>query len=282
MATAAVFDIEHLGSRANEGPRSILRLLNLLAHLSAAPEGRTLAQLCKTLGLPKTSLHTMLKVLESADYVAQDDGVFRLGKAAATLGAAMARSPGARFPDCAKGILRRLSQRFRETVFLAVLTADGLHCKYVAVQESENWLRYSVKLGSQKPSYATGSGRAMLAYLGEGELAAILDRTKFERITPGTVASRRALLAGLRDVRRAGASVVESGTVAGVVSVAAPIFGADGRVAAALSIGAPSVRIAGGSATDGVSQRRAFESAVRDGAEEISRLLGYEGAWPPA
>ena len=95
----------------------------------------------------------------------------------------------------------------------------------------------------------------------------------FERITRGTVLSRRALMSGLKGVRRRSVSTVDSGTVAGVVSVAAPIFGADAQVAAALSIGGPTARI-------GLRQQ-AVEAAARGGAEEISRVLGYSGQWPP-
>jgi DNA-binding IclR family transcriptional regulator len=273
MAKASVFDLAALSAPAPNGPRSILRLLQVFARLGARPEGQTLAQLCQALSLPKTTLFTMLKVLEGADYLAQDKGVYRLGLAAVALGNSMSRAPSASFPECAKGVLASLSQRSGETVFLAVLTPDRKFCKYVAVVESDNWLRYSVKLGSLKPAYATGTGRAMLAQLPDSELEAALDGIRFERITPGTVSSRRALLAGLREVRRRGVSTVDSGTVAGVVSVAAPLFGADGHVAAALSVGGPSARIG--------LHLRTIEAAVSAGAEEISRVLGYGGAWPP-
>ena len=128
-------------------------------------------------------------------------------------------------------------------VFLALLTPDRTHCRYVAVVESQNWLRYSMPLGSEKPSYATGTGRAMLAHLPAHELEALLDQTRFERITPDTVASRRAFVAALKEVRRRGVSTVDSGTVAGVTSVAAPIFDGQGRVAAALSAGGPTARM---------------------------------------
>lgn len=274
MATkSTVFDVAALTAPSNNGPRSILRLLQLFSLLSNAPDGQTLAQMCEALALPKTTLFTMLKVLQGAGYLVQDKGVYRLGRAAVALGTAMSRASHASFPDCAQGILQRLSRRTGETVFLAVLARDNKFCRYVAVVESDNWLRYSVELGSQKPSYATGTGRAMLAYLPERELKALLDDITFERITPGTVSSRRALVAGLKEVRRHGISIVDSGTVSGVVSVAAPIFDAQGRVAAALSVGGPSARIG--------LHLRAIDSVVRDGAREISQVLGYGGDWPP-
>ena len=117
------------------------------------------------------------------------------------------------------------------------------------------------------------TGRAMLAYLPDAEVKSLLEGVRFERITPATVSSRRVSMAGLKEVRDRGVSTVDSGTVVGVVSVAAPIFGADGHVIAALSIGGPSARIG--------RHLSAVESAVRDSAEEVSRVLGYGDEWPP-
>ena len=267
-----MFNVSSLTSTPLNGPRSVLRVVQLFASLGAHPQGQTLAQLCVSLALPRTTLFTMLKVLESAGYLVNDGGAYRLGAQAVALGATMAESPRRNFPDCAKTVLQALSQRTGETCFLAVLTADRQFCRYVAVVETENWLRFSVKTGSQKPAYATGSGRAMLAYMPEKEVLQLLDTFLFERLTPKTVSSRRALLASLKQVRKRGASTVDSGTVAGVLAIAAPIFGADGQIAAALSVGGPNARMA--------ERILAVEMAVKQAAEDISRLLGYRGEWP--
>ena len=269
-----MFNVTALTDTPLTGPRSILRVVQVFAKLGEHPEGRTLTQLCTCLSLPKTTLFTMLKVLEKSHYLVNDGGVYRLGPQAVGLGAVMAESPRRNFPNCAKGILESLCQRTGETGFLAVLTPDQQFCKYVSVVETDNWLRFSVKLGSLKPSYATGTGRAILAYLPENELAALMDSFKFEKLTAHTVASRRALLTGLKEVRRNCISTVTSGTVAGVVSVAAPIFGAEGAVCAAVSVGGPTARLS--------ERLPAVQRMVRDGAEEISRILGYRGVWPNA
>ena len=267
-----MFDISPLTQSSLNAPRSILRVVQLFAKLGQHPHGQTLAQLCSSLGLPKTTLFTMLKVLEGAGYLRKDGGVYRLGPAAAALGASMADSPRRNFPECARGILDNLCQRTGETCFLAVFTPDREFCHYVAVVETDNWLRFSVKLGTHKPAYATGSGRAMLAYLPRDELELLLDKFPFDRLTGKTVASKRALLAGLRQVRKHAVSTVDSGTVAGVVAVAAPIFGPDGQVVAAVSVGGPTARLA--------ERLPSMQQAVREAAEAISAVLGYRGAWP--
>lgn len=273
MKELAVFDLQALDTSA-AGPRAIVRVLQVLGHLAQHPQGRTLAQLCEDLKLPKTTLFTMLKTLHGSGYLQLADGVYRLGAPSVILGAAMAASARRSFPDCAQEALESLCRRTGETGILAVLTADGMNCRYVSVVESGNWLRFTVQRDSLKPSYATGTGHAMLAYLPPAEVQAILGRVKFEKITHKTVASRRALLAALQQVRRDHVSTTDSGTVAGVMSVAAPIFDDSGRVVAAVSAGGPSVRMA--------PQLAAIQRAVRGAAEDISRILGFAGDWPPA
>lgn len=254
-------------------PRSILRTLHVLSRLAAAPQGLSLSQMSQALALPKTSLHTMLRVLERARFVSASDGRFRIGPAAVRLGTAIAGAPRA-FPDSALGVLEDVARRTGETALLAVLTPDRRSCRYVASVETENWLRFSVPVDSLKPAYATGSGQAMLAWLDDGALREALAGVRFDRITASTVSSRAALMHALRRVRERGVSTVEGGTVSGVVAVAAPVMGADGACVGAVTVGGPQARVA--------PRIDDIEREVAEAAQLASALLGYLGAWPPA
>lgn len=265
--TSSPMDARLLRGADANGPRAILRVVQVLGALAAHPRGRTLAQLCETLHVPKTTLFTMLRVLQGARYLENEDGAWRLGPEAVSLAAMIADSSRRAFPDCATPVLQALSRRTGETVFLAELSADKRRSVYVAAVETGNWLRFSVKVGTERPAYATGSGQAMLAFLPPDELAAAIAGVRFEAVTGRTVTSRRALHAALAQVRKRGVSVVDSGTVAGVVSVAAPIFGAEGQVVAAVIAGGPGERMA--------PRMGDIERAVKSAGEEISALLGH-------
>jgi DNA-binding IclR family transcriptional regulator len=262
-------DIALLPGADSGGPRAILRVVQVLAALAAHPRGRTLAQLCEALQVPKTTLFNMLRVLQGARYVENDGGAWRLGPQAVSLAGMITDSSRRAFPDCALPLLQALSRRTGETVFLAELSADKRDSVYIAAVETDNWLRFSVKVGTQRPAYATGSGHAMLAFLPRHELDAALAGVRFDPVTSRTVTSKRALATALAQVRRTSVSVVDSGTVAGVTSVAAPIFGAQGAVLAAVIAGGPSDRMA----------RRLgdIQQAVKAVAQEVSELLGYRG-----
>lgn len=114
----------------------------------------------------------------------------------------------------------------------------------------------------------------MLAYLSPAEVRQLLETVRFERITAKTVSSRRELLASLQEVRKQGVSAVDSGTVPGVIAIAAPIFDADGRAMAAVTVGGSTSRLA--------ECMRQVQDNVRGAAEAISRVMGYRGDWPPA
>ena len=258
--------------RAADGPRAILRVLQVLSVLSGEPHGMTLSRLARALGLPKTTLHTMLRVLEHAHYVTSAEGRFRIGPEAVMLGSSIAGAPRA-FPDCALGILEDVAGRTGETALLAVLTPDRRSCRYVATVETENWLRFSVPVGSLKPAYATGSGQAMLAYLDDEALRASLAGVRFERITPRTVTTRAAFAQALRRVRERGVSAVDGGTVAGVTSVAAPVVDGTGHCVGAVTVGGPTARLE--------ARIARIEDDVSQAGRQASRLLGYLGAWPP-
>ncbi len=259
-------------ARESAGPRAAVRALHVLAGIAVHPHGITLSELAQSLSLPKTSLHTMLRVLVAARYLVVSDGRFCIGAESVQLGAALAGAPRV-FPDCIKGILEDLAERTGETALCAQLTADLKSCRYVASAETRNWLRFSVPVGSLRPAYATGSGRAMLAFRARQDLKTALAGVRFERITQRTVKSRAELLRDLVQTRKRGISAVDSGTVTGVMALASPIFDSAGACIAAITVGGPSTRL----------ERRLpeLEACVIEAARQSSRMMGYSGDWPP-
>lgn len=151
LPLAPMFDL-HALEQGSAGPRGVLRVLQVLELLAAHPQGRSLAQMCHDLHLPKTTLFTMLKTLVGSGHLELVDNIYRLGPPAVALGAALAGSARKSFPDCAAAAMASLSRRTGETAILAVLTGDGLNCRYVSVIESGNWLRFSVEVNSFRPS----------------------------------------------------------------------------------------------------------------------------------
>lgn len=253
------------------GPRAALRVLDILMALATRTDGWTLSQIAETLALPKTSVFSLLKALEGGGYVRRAGGEYRLSDSALKLGSAMGRLVS--FPRCARPVLEALATGTGETVMLGVLSAEGHEVSYVDIVESEAPLRFTVRVGNRRPLYAAAAGKALLAFLPRPARQAFLADTRFVRFTAET-STRAALTRMLPDIRRRGVVLDANGIVDAASAIASPCFDAGGAVHCAVSVAGPTARI--------IARQEEFEVRTRGAGEEISRILGYLGPYPPA
>ncbi|TMD16630.1 MAG: IclR family transcriptional regulator [Chloroflexi bacterium] len=91
-----------------------------------------------------------------------------------------------------------------------------------------------------------------------------------QRLTPDTVTDRDQLERQLEEARQMGVAHTHEELELGLDAVAAPVFGPDGEVVAALDLSGPSHRLRSGNPTE-------LDRLTRDGAADLSRRLGYRG-----
>lgn len=260
-----------LSPDARNGPRSPLRTVQVLQALAGAPGGLALGELSTLLDLPKTSVFRLLRALESGHYTISKDGMHQIGPEALKLGHAIVRNR--EFPDCVQPALEWLSERCGETIILGVLADNGNDVIYSRVIEASNPLRFSINPGVQKPLYSSASGQIILAYMSGARIDAYLKAVRFEVLAPRTVTSVAELQRRLVQIRAEGIAVSVDGMFDGVYSVAAPVADSSGSVCAGVSISAPTPRA--------LRHEAQLASLVQETGEEISRLLGYPGHYPP-
>ncbi len=113
---------------------------------------------------------------------------------------------------------------------------DGTEVVYVARVLSDHLITLRLYVGSRLPAYASSMGRAMLAFLPEGEAEAVLDKSDLRPLTEYTITDRRRLLAELRRIRTRGYAVNEQEVALGVRGIAAPIISSASRPVAAINL----------------------------------------------
>ena len=231
----------------------------------------SLAELGEALDVPKTSLFAILKGLEQVGYVVFENDTYVLGPQARRL--AQAIHGGRSFTDLARPILEGLARASGETVILGTLSEDHRQVVYALVVESDSWLRFSVNVGVRRPLSSAASGHAILSFLPAEEREQYLASGPFQRFTDKTVATRTALSKVIAKVRAEGCAMTVDGTVSAATGIAAPYFDRRGAVLGAVLIAAPTSRVA--------ERETEIKKLARQGAEAISRLLGYAGACPP-
>src|SRR5205823_6591133 len=103
--------------------------------------------------------------------------------------------------------------------------------------------KYIVDLGSRVPIHCCAPGKAILAFLPDDALDAVLAAIKFEKHTERTITSRRALLVELERIRACGYALDRGEHFDGIHCVAAPMLDRHGQTIAALTIAGPATRI---------------------------------------
>lgn len=170
--------------------KSAARALDLLDDL-AAHGPATQLQLSRRLGIPKSSLHALLRTMTTRGWLETDPtgSVYRLGLHSLQVGSA--------YPD-GDPMLARVSPLMDEvaattgeTVHLGRL--DGPHVVYVATRESTHPLRIQAGVGRRLPACATALGRAILAER-PPEVRERLVTGDIEALTPQTTTRRAAVL----------------------------------------------------------------------------------------
>ena len=223
------------------GPRSLTRLLGLFDVLAKSKDGMTLAELNQALKSPKSSLLNLLRPLVIDGYLACDSGRYRLGPSIFRLAANIMSVWN--FSSTMRPYLEELAQRCGESVYLGVLDTAGSVITYVDSIDSQKAVRFSVPVGAARPLYSTAAGRVLLAFGDQEWVDEYLRTTKFAAYTQYTVTSRKALREELEKIRRTRISVSMGETFPESGAIAAPIFGADGKLIAAIAIGAPVSRL---------------------------------------
>ncbi len=143
-------------------------------------------------------------------------------------------------------------------------------CVYEA--ESAQDVRRHVGLGTRVPLAAGCSGRAILAFMTQAEIDAVL-AAPIPRFTPGTILDPGRLRALLAETKRTGISMSSEETVRGAASIAAPVFEIGGRVAGSIAISGPSSRFTS-------DQAHALIPALLEASAQLSSTLGFAGPPP--
>jgi DNA-binding IclR family transcriptional regulator len=221
--------------------KSAGRTLDLLELLADRPGPWTLVDLARELGIPKSSLHGLLRTLTARGWVQADEtgSRFRLGLRALRVGAAYL--DGDDTVALLGGVLDELSRRFGETVHLGRL--DGDQVIYVAKRDSVHRLRLYSAIGRRLPAHATALGKALLAEHPDAE-ADRLVQWPLARLTPHTVTDRDAFHAALAGVRANGYAVDREENAEGINCLAMAVPLADPALDA-VSVSVPAARLSG-------------------------------------
>ncbi|MFB5675923.1 IclR family transcriptional regulator [Paenibacillus terreus] len=220
--------------------KSAERVLRVFELLALHKEGLTIKEVSELLSFPQSSTSTLVKTLFEEGYLSQDAlKKYKLGPKLIQIGTVAMESLD--ISSQGQPFLKKLMEEVQETVFMALLSDDEL--VYVAKIDNNRSIRTTAQPGYRKPLYCTGLGKAFLAFLPGEKRSEILDKTPLISITDKTITDRKTLEKELERYIDAGYSIDDEENEEGLFCLAAPVFGADGTIQAAISVAGPKERM---------------------------------------
>jgi DNA-binding IclR family transcriptional regulator len=200
------------------------KAVRVLSALEPGPAA--LAELVARSGLARPTAYRLAVALEYHRLVVRDgQGRFTLGPRLTELGGQLRIDP---VEQAAATVLARLRDITNESAQLYRRAGDVRHC--VAAAERSSGLRDTVPVGAELPMTAGSAAQVLLAWESPEDTERLVSAAKFSAST-------------LTTVRRRGWAESVAEREAGVASVSAPVFAADGTVVAAVSVSGPLDRL---------------------------------------
>lgn len=246
--------------------KSLQKALRLLLHLGEYGPEMGITQLAGELDLNKTTVYRLLNAMLKYELIEKNPANerYRLGLKLHELGCRALESRTLRGE--AHEFLVEMSRRCNESVSIAVLGTDCIVC-LDRVDSPDAIITARTPVGGRFHAHCTAAGKAILAWLSDSEIGAILKRNGMPYFTSNTLVKYKDLLNDLDLTRRRGFATDGGELETGLSGIAAPVFMRGGLVVAAVGIAGPTQRFMG----EEFAKKTAL---VKDFAARISRSLG--------
>lgn len=216
--------------------QTVDRALRILPLLAEGPAN--LEQVATRLDVHKSTALRLLRTLHEHGMVyRQEDQRYRLGARLFALAQQAMETLDVR--EIAHPHLLALNEKIGHTIHLAVYEEGEV--VYIDKVESRYPVRMYSRIGKPVAITVAAVAKLLLSDLPEAERRSIAERLEYPRYTARSTPDAAAFLTELLRVRDQGWATDLGGHEESINCVGAPIRGADGRIAAAMSVSAPNV-----------------------------------------
>ena len=243
---------------------SIMRALTILEKVALLGHPVTPTELNKELKLPKPTIHRLFATLEGAGFLkrALDGRRYTVGPRMRTIALSLLHTEEQQV--LMRAVLEGISKKVGETANISV--PDQNQMQYIDRVETRWPLRVQFPVGSHVPLHCTSAGKMYLSSMRPAARTRLLNYLALEKHAKNTITDAETLEADLAEIAARGYSTDNEEFIDGMVAVAVPVAGGDGRLLATLSIFAPAVRMSLDAAIDWVPE-------LRKAANDLSAVL---------
>lgn len=250
---------------------SFLRVFRILEEIVNANRPLTVAEISEGTGLVGPTTHRLCKMLLKERFLQYEiDGKRILGGPRLFEFGGRILS-GSHLDLERHAILDTLVAEIGETCNISI--PEGTRMIYAERVEAHWPLRVQLPVGTPVPLHCTASGKLYLSQLAPGPRQRILSRLRLSRHTPYSIVDIGELGAELERIREQGFSSDNEEFIEGLVAVAVPICGQNGRFCAGLALHAPKFRM---TMEDALEQLPALQAAAKKIESLLTDGLGHE------
>jgi DNA-binding IclR family transcriptional regulator len=183
--------------------------------------GYTLSQISRRTGINKTSIYRYVNTFCDLGFLKRDDrtGLYRLGVRMLALAHAMLEK--SELERAVKTQVDAAHERHGVHVDVGILSGDAIYLIYRRESQDTKAFR-SFSYGSEP--YYLAAGKAAMAYMDSGELAALIARLELTPKTDKTITSTEELFTDLRQSAERGYARNREEFVPGLIAIGAPLY----------------------------------------------------------
>lgn len=211
------------------GTGTVSRAVHLLALLADQSGGLSVKRAGDELGVPPSTAHRLLNLLRGEGFVdVVAPGHYTVGSRFYRIAARIVQNVSPQ--SLAQPIIEELASRFNETVLFALHVPTERALTFCGRADGTQKLTYQIEMNRPLSLVWGASGKAILAFLPEREIAVTFEREGRSPATGAPLPSWSDLGRELAVIRERGWALSEGEKLAGARGIAAPVFGPTGVI----------------------------------------------------
>ncbi len=219
-------------------PQSLDKALNLLIFMAQTNRSMSISEIEQELGVSRPTAYSILNSLMKYDFIEKntDTSKFSIGFRAFVMAFNYPRNYP--FLFLLEHYIKQLHDKWKCRVNVTVFRPPMNTIKILSFSGSEEPISRAIT-GSLIPSYASGSGKVLLAALPDEQLKEYIDQSVLHPFTAYTITDKEALYQEIMTVRKQGYGSDQEELVLGNWCIAAPIYDSSYHAIATISVSLP-------------------------------------------
>ena len=231
-----------MATEKTQGNQSSEKLLGIFEYLIASGEPMKLQDIAAGMGMNASTTLRFLAALVKCGYVRQDKDTLKYEPTMKICALANRINKEEFLVKTARPYMKKLSEIFGESVCLGV--CENNRVIYVEVLRIRNQSLMAVQaVGNSAPMYCNGIGKLFLSDMDDEKLKTYLKEVEREAFTEYTLTEEEQLTAEIAKIRKQGYAFDNQEKEIGARCLAFPVYSADGRMIAGISVTGPYSRL---------------------------------------